>query len=309
MRIKTAIIILNYKNYTDTITCVERIFKFSDTDLLTVFVIDNDSQNNSLAHINEHFSGRWNVVQWDDGLTENAIDANIILVQNSENKGYAYGNNVGLKIAYNIGYQYLLVLNNDTLFVEDVIPKLKLIVDNDSKVLCAGPLLLKGDGVSVDFNCAKRRPTYPDIFRLSYFGRFLKTGSWRKKYYYTQNGSGISTSYPVDILSGSCMFFNAGRLHEIGYFDDATFLYYEEAILAEKGMQKGYSMVFDPGAKVIHLGAQSTRKQRTSLFLLDCEYNSLKLYLNKYRKVSGLKLKLITFSNWLFIQLYKLKSR
>ena len=44
------IIILNYKKWEDTIECLETVFR-SRYDDFTVFVIDNDSQNNSLKHL------------------------------------------------------------------------------------------------------------------------------------------------------------------------------------------------------------------------------------------------------------------
>jgi GT2 family glycosyltransferase len=305
----SAIVILNYKGYQDTINCIESFFKFHDNKQYVVVIVDNASNNDSLAKISTHFCLQKNIIveKYIEGNTISPT-VDILLVQNDFNYGYAHGNNVGLKLVYGLGSKYLMVLNNDTLFIEESLLKLQKIVEQDSAVLCAGPMLLKADKISIDYNCAKRRPTYIDIFRLSYFGRWLKTIAWENEYYYSKKEINLKQSMVVDIISGSCMFFNAKKFNELGFFDENTFLYYEEAIVAEKARKKGYKMILEPNAKVIHLGAQTTKNQSTSLFTLNCEYNSLKLYLKEYRKVSSLKLSILLLSSLLFIKLYSIKN-
>jgi GT2 family glycosyltransferase len=237
----------------------------------------------------------------------NSKNFEILLVQNNFNYGYAYGNNIGIKIAYKLGFKYLMVLNNDTLFVEDCISKLKAVLETNKSVLCAGPMLLRGDNVSIDYNCAKRRPTYFDIFLDSHFGKYFRTNTWRKKYYILENTPNVIHPIKVDVISGSCMLFNTSNFSDIDFFDESTFLYYEEVILTEKAREKGLIIMLEPNAKVIHLGAKTTSEQSSNLFLLTCNYDSLKIYLNKYRKVSGLKLFVLTLSARLSIYAWKLK--
>ena len=44
----------------------------------------------------------------------------------------------------------------------------------------------------------------------------------------------------VDYIRGSFMFFRAAALEEAGYFDDHTFLYFEEPIVCTRLNRKGY---------------------------------------------------------------------
>jgi len=301
----TAIVILNYKNYKDTINCINSIFD-SKNEKIQIIVVDNDSKNQSLETIFEEFNSTRNVAYWNNNYAETA---EIILVQVTENNGYAAGNNVGLKIGYDLGHKYLMVLNNDTLFIDNALSKLKDVLNSNESVFCVGPLLLKGDRQSIDYNCAKRTPTPMDIFRLSYFGRMFKTQQWEKRYYYLKKYPQLDKYIEVDIISGSCMLFDAQKFNEIDFFDGNTFLYYEEAIVSAKGKAKGYHMAIEPNATVIHLGAQTTKTQKTSLFLVKCEFKSLKLYLQKYRKLNPITASLLLLNSKLFISISSMKNK
>ncbi|MFS0489343.1 glycosyltransferase family 2 protein [Leadbetterella byssophila] len=301
----TAIIILNYKNYKETIKCISSILK-STSNNFTIFVIDNASNNNSLEEI-ETFFGDSVIVRYHESLSRDDL-SQIVLIQASENKGYAAGNNIGLRIAYNFGFNYLLVLNNDTIFVDNCLNQLIGTINSDNSILCVGPLLLKPDG-SYDYNCAKRRPRLIDFFILSYFGRWLKTKKWENRYYYIKTKDKIQTVLDVDIISGSCMLFRSELFKKIDFFDEGTFLYYEEAIIHEKARKANFRILINTFAEVIHLGAQSTKQLGKSDFTLKCEYRSSIYYLTKYRGLSKLEAKIVCFPQYLFILLYQLKLR
>jgi GT2 family glycosyltransferase len=302
VRTNTAIVILNYKSYQDTITCINSILN-SKNEGYTVIVVDNDSRNDSLKHIYDHFTGNVPIQYHNDDFDPATV---ILLVDNKINSGYAAGNNVGLRVGYKLNFKYLMVLNNDTLFTDNCLAG--LISNIKDNVLCTGPLLLKGDN-SIDFNCAKSRPKIIDLYILSYFGRWFKTAAWEKRYYYLKRYPGLKEPITVDIISGSCMLFDAELFNNINFFDEDTFLYYEEAIICEKARLNNYILKFDPTVTIIHLGAQTTKKFSYSDFVLRCEYNSALYYLTTYRGLSLAAAKIACSSMLLFIELYRLKGK
>lgn len=304
MKNTTAIVILNYKNYQDTINCINSILNSNSRDYF-IIVVDNASNNGSLHEIEKQLAPATKVQLW---AGQPDFSEGVLLVENKNNSGYAAGNNVGLRIGFQLGAARLMVLNNDTLFTDDALDKLQTVLTGSDDIICTGPLLLKGDG-SIDYNCAKRRPQPLDFFRFSYFGKWLKTEEWRKEYYYMLKYPTLSKETDVDIISGSCMLFDARKFHEIGFFDEHTFLYYEEAIIHEKARKKGWKMVLVPQAKVVHLGAQSTTGHSTSLFMLNCEYNSLKYYLRSHRGFSSVMVSLLSSGSWWFINMYTAKRK
>ena len=77
--------LLNYKNYYDTISCIKSILKLTYKDF-SIVVVDNDSQNDSVTKIKEYL------------FTLNNFDrSKCVLVENTVNSGYAGGMNFGQK--------------------------------------------------------------------------------------------------------------------------------------------------------------------------------------------------------------------
>src|SRR5690606_14651235 len=106
----TAVVILNYRNYTDTINCIESVLRESQS--CCMIVVDNNSNNGSLDEIAAHFQGRVNYSYYQPSTDVSSYRGQeLLLVQNMENGGYAKGNNVGLRLAYSLGFKYLMVLN------------------------------------------------------------------------------------------------------------------------------------------------------------------------------------------------------
>lgn len=100
-----AIILLNYCNYEDTITCVKTLKKI-DYENYIIFIIDNHSPNESLKKLYI--------------LKEPKIQ----IIDSGKNGGFAYGNNIGIQYALEAGMDYILLLNNDTLVEPDFLSEL-----------------------------------------------------------------------------------------------------------------------------------------------------------------------------------------
>lgn len=305
MKSETGIIILNYKNYQDTLNCIESIFASKNNRKYSVIVVDNNSGNNSLQKINSHFQGKLKISYEDE---RDRPLADLILIQCNNNTGYAAGNNVGLKEAHKLGFKYLMVLNNDTLFTDYCLDNLVEELENRPNTLCVGPMLVKGDG-SPDYNCAKRRPKLYDFFIMSYFGRWMKTRQWHENYYYLKKFTKLTGTIKVDIISGSCMLFPAENFSRIDFFDERTFLYFEEAILTEKAINAKLDIYLVPSSVVVHLGAQTTKTHSKSDFTIKCEYDSAIYYLVNYRRLSSATAKLLCLGQSTFLKLYRLKNK
>ena len=90
-----AVIVLNWNRRDDTLRCLASIERSSYAPFDTI-VVDNASTDDSVQAIRFAFP-------------------EIRIIENQENLGYAGGNNVGLEAALLYGYDYVLVLNNDTI--------------------------------------------------------------------------------------------------------------------------------------------------------------------------------------------------
>jgi len=69
------------------------------------------------------------------------------------------------------------------------------------------------------------------------------------------------------MISGSCMLFPAEVLQKIEGFDINTFLYYEEAIIAEKLNKLNLKTFVIPSCTVEHEHAGSTKRIKSTIIL------------------------------------------
>ena len=73
----------------------------------------------------------------------------------------------------------------------------------------------------------------------------------------TRQESQSATS--VDWVSGSCVLVRREAFNEISGFDERYFLYWEDADLCRRLRNAGWTIRFRPDARVVHVGARSSR--------------------------------------------------
>ena len=66
-------------------------------------------------------------------------------------------------------------------------------------------------------------------------------------------------SYPVDTptISGACFYMTASDFHVLGGFDEGYFLHVEDIDLCWRARKLGGSVLFQPDARIIHVGSTS----------------------------------------------------
>ena len=103
MECNVAAVILNYRNYLDTIECVESILNNSYS-LKGIVIVENGSDNESYVRIMNRFNK----------------EPSVVILKNNKNLGYAKGNNIGICYARKqMGAKFVLVVNNDTIFYQE----------------------------------------------------------------------------------------------------------------------------------------------------------------------------------------------
>ena len=117
------------------------------------------------------------------------------------------------------------------------IPSLKDEYDKLSNCGILSPLLYVKGSIKIDYICARKLPSaWRLLFKyllgdLNLLGFSSRVDS---ECYTLKNNEGyLANRLPlkVDLLSGSCLFISKALFKDIGWFDEHTFLYYEENIL------------------------------------------------------------------------------
>lgn len=133
---KLGIIILNWDGYKDTIECINSLRNNDNSDF-SIFLMDNGSANNSVNKINNWIKGNkyTNVINISIGNFSKLkkFDNNkIYFIESSENLGFAKGNNLIWKNIYE-EFEYVLLLNNDTVIENNSINNMIEYMDNNPK--------------------------------------------------------------------------------------------------------------------------------------------------------------------------------
>ena len=228
----TAILILTYNTSTDTINCIRSIEACHSTPVKYI-IVDNGSPNREEIERIERFvaqSGqsyrRWS----DEDIPQEELPYFSLLASNS-NDGYARGNNKGLRLAWgDATIRNILVLNNDILFTEDILPTLLSFQRKQADCGLVTPLIVSRRG-TIDHCCARRIPTNWEIIRLfAFFHRdlfhMLSRANKRQKILLSHPELIEEVSFPIDFPSGACMLIEKDLFREIDTLE-LTLNYYE----------------------------------------------------------------------------------
>ncbi|KAF0142485.1 MAG: putative glycosyltransferase [Stygiobacter sp.] len=229
---EVSIIIVNYNGFDLLEKCLSTLQEFTKTSY-EVIVVDNGSTIDDVDEV---------ALKFPDVRT----------IKLGKNLGYAAANNIGLKEATG---EYLLLLNNDIVFVEDVISATvgfsKLV--NDEAII--GCKLLNEDGshqVSViDYD------TISNLFGENYFLYKLFTKSkllskWHRNY------SLSGKPEDVEVVKGAYFFIPRKVYERVGFLDERFFFYYEETEYCYRYKKLSGRIIYYPLAKIIHLGGSSS---------------------------------------------------
>jgi N-acetylglucosaminyl-diphospho-decaprenol L-rhamnosyltransferase len=253
---KNIFIILNYNDSATTISYLKNIKKFKNVD--NIIVIDNCSTDNSL---NDLYKVKSNKVE---------------ILKTNQNKGYAYGNNYGIKYAIKKYHNCNLIISNPDIIIDEItFNSLINKISNDSDISLIAPTI-KENGV---LNRGWKLPTAFNELMLSipHFATKYKDNHILYKEDYYKND--ISK---VDVVSGCFFIIKSEVITKINYFDENTFLYYEENILAQKLKEKGYKTYISNKDYIIHNHSISINKSVNELKKFKLLKQSQEYYLKNY---------------------------
>jgi len=264
------IVIVNYKNWQDTLECLESVFR-SSYENFHVIVVDNYSQNNSIERLTKwadensrKFSRPLKYVlleknEVNDSITPASLPP-LTFIQNDSNAGFSAGNNIALRIIKETG-GYFWLLNPDMVVEENTLNELVQFASLQSSKAIIG---------SVVFSYSGNR-------KLLFYGganvNFMTaTITMNRK---------ANNETKLDYISGACLFSHISNLTTVGLLPERYFLCWEETDWCYIAKQKGLKFLvcstaicYDKISTVIGKG-----------YLADYYYvrNGL-LFISKYRK-------------------------
>lgn len=228
---KNGIVILNYNDSDNTSLILEDIRNYKILD--KIVIVDNKSTDDSVKKL-KHYENK-----------------KIKIIEAKENKGYAAGNNLGIEYLIKEGIENIVISNPDIIVSEEAI-KL-LIRDLERKDIdCVAPRIKEPNGISRGW----KLPTFYSelVSNIPFFRRFeQKMLSYKEEDYQSDLTS-------VDVVKGCFFIIKKEAIEDIHFFDENTFLYYEEIIMGHKLKKKSYRTMVDNRVEVVHALSQSVDK-------------------------------------------------
>lgn len=220
------------------------------------------------------------VIVVDSGSADGSVEMvrheypRVHLIACEENVGFPRGNNIGLGQAKG---QYLLLLNPDTVVLDDALPVLVDFLRANPDVGAVGPKLLNPDG---SIQSSRRR--FPSVltgfFESTWLER-LAPGLLRR--YYALDLPDNETA-DVDWLTGAFLMIPRSVYESVGGMDEGYYMYSEELDWCRRIKATGRRVVYHPTARVIHHVGKSSEQAVTARHI-----NFQRAKLRYYRKYHG----------------------
>ena len=308
----TALIILNFNNYEDTINCIESVEKYNTAPVKLIIVDNASTRGGASEALKDYLLKRYKdefSVYSDNNINESDNIMHLSycsLILSNVNDGYARGNNKGLRLAeMDPSIEYVMILNNDVLFVQDIIPSLIERSESIQDSALLSPLLFKRNMDGYDYNCARNDTTLTTeiinyIFHY-FFLVFKCDNPLMSRRYLLRRYKELPQSIKIELPSGSCMFIKKALFKQIEYFDPNTFLYYEENILYRKVKRINLQNYLFTDLKCIHLGAQSTSKISYSYDKMKKNMVSPLYYMENYYGLNSIQFALYKASVYFYL--------
>lgn len=222
---KVCIIVLTWNQRELILDCLASL-RHLDYPNYSVIVVDNGSSDQTANAIRASFP-----------------DATVI--ENSENLGFAEGNNVGIRCALERGVEYIMLLNDDTLVDAPMLTELIAAAEADSGIGLVGPVIYYQNQPAVIWSAGNRID--------------WRTGALERVHADERIDSDLEP-FVADYLTGCALCVKSTAIKEIGIIDPRYFIYYEETDWCMRARAAGYQAVVVPRARIWHK-VSATMKQ------------------------------------------------
>ena len=282
MSVNIGIVVVSYHNEAMTQKYITQELARLSTSY-TVVVVNNDSTEEVSRRL-ANMCGLEFIV--DEQSIYEYTKSNGYLIWSSENLGYAKGNNKGVKFLNKIGKFSHYLFSNDDIEIkqQNILEVLAQKMSQDFRIGAIGPRV-----VGLDGNDLSPHDKYVSPYRMIGWKLFPFLRKNKKEVVGTYIKPSSRFTYWVQ---GSFMMVDTCVFLKIGMFDENTFLYYEEPILAEKLAKIGKHMYFDSDVEIVHYEGGSTKRNKNSLKI---EMDSCAYYMKCYKKNPWIILQLLKF--------------
>lgn len=278
---KIGFVIVNYNDGEHTKKLIDNIKDYKC--ISHIVVVDNNSNDHEKELINKIKCRK------------------LTVLEQEENKGYAYALNIGAKYIINLLGECLICLSNTDIRIPDegVIKKLANMIDEDTK--CVMPKVKENNRFTYGWRLTNSLTDL--MLNIPLINR-----TFRKKYIYYQEEYFKSKEAVVDVIYGCFFMIESNTLKAVNYFDDKVFLYYEEYILAQKLKNINKLSKVNTSIYIEHLHNATIGTNMSKLKKYKVYKSSQMYYEKNYNHANGFAMFLFRIFYLINLIPYKIKS-
>ena len=199
------------------------------------------------------------VVLADNGSTDGSVEAaqdrpEVRLLRTGGNIGYGGAANAGFAVL-DRAIHWLLLINPDVVLAPGSLDELIAVAQRYPRAGAVGPLITTVDGLV--YPSARELPSVMTGIGHAMFGWWWPANPWTRAY---RLDHAAPREREAGWLSGACLLLRRSAMEQIGGFDPAYFMYFEDVDLGDRLGTAGWQNIYAPSARVMHVGGHSTEK-------------------------------------------------
>jgi GT2 family glycosyltransferase len=248
-----SIVIVSYNTRQLLYNCLESIYRHTKEIEFEVIVCDNGSIDGSIEMVKVDFP-------------------NVVLIENAANIGFGPANNKAARVAKG---KYLLLLNSDTLFLNNAALMFHSYAEKNKKMLLGCFLRDQNNNIIHSFDNHNGLiymfirvvyASYPFLLNL-------------RKVVNKKQLCDESFCQEVAYITGADIFIKKELFYQLKGFDESFFMYFEDNDLCRRAKLLGYTSFVIHGPRIAHLEGKSSKNSAIKLMIIE---RSFLIYTRKY---------------------------
>jgi len=240
--VDVSVIIVNWNTKGLLRDCLSSVYEHIGDIDYEIIVIDNASTDDSASMVKNDFR-------------------QVILIENSENRGFAAANNQGMAVAKG---RYVLLLNSDTIVLDNSIANAVSFADENSQAAVTGCRVLNPDR-TLQQTCFM----FPSILNMLLSSTYLYKLFPKNRFFGREQMTWWDRSdvRQVNVVTGCFMLVRREAIEQVGVMDEQFFMYGEETDWCYRFWKKGWTVMFAPVGQIIHFGGQSAAQKPVAMIV------------------------------------------
>jgi len=215
--------------------CLKSVYDQTKGVDFEVIYVDNASKDGSVEMVTKEFP-------------------EVKVIRNEENKGFIKANNQGIEVAQG---RYVLLLNSDTIVLDNAITKTVKFADEHPKAAVVGCRVLNPD-YTIQLTCFM----YPSLLNMFLAATYLykifpKSRLFGREYMTWWDFNNVRE---VQTIAGCYSLVRMEAIKQVGLMDELYFVYSDDPDWCYRFRKSGWKIMFTPDAQIIHYGGQNTKQ-------------------------------------------------